>query len=385
VKNQDFNLLNRIIIGPGYPFRGGISESNQALHNCFQENGKKSTIVSYSLQYPRLLFPGKKQTMDTDVNQHNNHNTINLINTLNPFSWIKTVNWILKKKPSYVIVRYWHPYFALCLGLIARMLRAKSIFVIAWVDNAYPHESMPFQQFLSGFFFKSCHAFLVMSRSVKDQLVKCGNILDTKIHISPHPVYSVFGDIVDKKIAQKNIGISDFSIQKNEKYILFFGLIRAYKGLDLLLDAMALGKMKHMNVKLIIAGEFYDSKKQYMQKINALNLVDRVVLHDYYIQNKNVKNYFCASDIVVQPYLSATQSGVSMVAINFNKPMILTNVGGLSEYVTHNVDGYLVDPNAESIVSALQDYYDHNREKNFSSILERKKLSYSWLGLARHV
>tara|TARA_Y100001968_G_C19439410_1_gene761687 strand:- start:999 stop:2186 length:1188 start_codon:yes stop_codon:yes gene_type:complete len=382
VKNPDFNLLNRIIIGPGYPLRGGISESNQALHNCFIENGQKSKIVSYSLQYPGLLFPGTQQTINLTDDSRNIHDTLNLINTLNPISWIITARWILKQKPHYVIIRYWHPYFAFCLGFIARILRMNSIFIVAWVDNAYPHESMPFQKQLSGFFFKSCNAFLVMSKSVKTQLVQQGNIVDYKIQFSPHPIYNVFGSIIDKKIAQNNIGIPDCSAGNHEKYILFFGLVRAYKGLDLLLEAMALDIIKKRNIKLIIAGEFYDSKERYVKKIHQLNLVDRVILHDYYIDNQNVKNYFCASDIVVQPYLSATQSGVSMIAINFNKPMILTNVGGLSEYVINNVDGYLVDPSPESIALALLDYYDNNREASFVNMLKRKKSLYSWLELA---
>tara|TARA_B100000700_G_scaffold319580_1_gene414984 strand:- start:75 stop:1259 length:1185 start_codon:yes stop_codon:yes gene_type:complete len=381
VKNQDFSLLNRIIIGPGYPLRGGISESNQALNNYFQAIGQKSKIVSYSLQYPRIFFPGKNQSIERRSTQHN-HNTINLINTLNPFSWIKTFNWVLKKKPDYVIVRYWHPYFAFCLGVIARMLRKRSIFIIAWIDNVYPHEHMPFQKKLLNFFLNSCHAFMVMSNSVKEQLIKTGSIQGRKIQISPHPIYNIFGNMVEKNIARKRIGISEKDIRNNEKYILFFGLIRPYKGLDLLLDVMASDKINRMGVKLIIAGEFYESKSTYVKKIHSLNIQNRVMIHDYYIPNEDVKNYFCASDIVVQPYRSASQSGVSMVAINFNKPMLLTNVGGLSEYVAHNIDGYLVNPDVDSIVLALQDYYNNNREEAFSKMLERKKTLYSWQELA---
>ena len=192
----------------------------------------------------------------------------------------------------------------------------------------------------------------------------------------------MFGQSIAKNDARKKIGISDTSIFNNDKYILFFGLIRKYKGLELLLDVMNSKKIRDMNLKLIIAGEFYDSKKKYITKINQLNLQDSILLHDFYIPNQDVVNYFCSADIVVQPYLSATQSGVSMVAYNFNKPIILTNVGGLSDYVNHSQDGYLVDVKSKSIIWALEDYYKNNREKDFVQSIKDKKSTYSWSFLA---
>ena len=380
IKNLDFNLFNRIIIGPAYPLRGGISESNQSLHEHFQEDKGSSQIISYSLQYPKLLFPGKKQQIDSDCD--NFDGVQNMINTLNPFSWIKTARYIIKKKPDYVIVRYWHPYFAICLSIICSFLKKKSIFIIAWIDNVNPHESMPFQKILTSYFLNHCDAFVVMSKSVKSDLLQYRQSLNKSIVISPHPIYNVFGDVISKKEARSKIGISDSSIINNDKYILFFGLIRKYKGLDLLIDAMSSSKIRDMNLKLIIAGEFYDSKSKYINKINHLNIVDNVLLYDYYIPNEEVVNYFCAADIVVQPYLSATQSGVSMVAYNFNKPLILTNVGGLSEYVNHNEDGYLVDLTPESIALALEDFYNNNRENKFTKAIKDKKTVYSWSQLA---
>jgi len=373
-------LLKRIIIGPAYPFRGGISESTQALQNFFNKNGEVSRIVSYSLQYPKFLFPGKEQIM-TDL-EANSDNTFNLINTLNPISWFNTAKWIVKENPDYVVIRYWHPYFSICLSVIARILRKKSIFTVSWIDNVLPHESVPFQSYLSSLFLKSCDAFVVMSDSVKKDVINCCTNLNKPILISPHPVYNIFGSIIEKNIAKENIGISKSSIDNKDKYILFFGLIRKYKGLDLLLDVIASKKMKKMNIKLIIAGEFYDSKNNYINKINELNIKNRVILHDYYIKNKDVRNYFCASDIVVQPYISATQSGVSMVAYNFNKPLLLTNVGGLSEYVDHKNNGYLVNPNVEEIVEALHDYYVNDREESFTNSIKTQKSHYSWDNLA---
>lgn len=380
IKNLDFNLLNRIIIGPAYPLRGGISESNQSLHECFKQEKGSSQIISYSLQYPKLLFPGKKQQIDSDCD--NFDRVRNMINTLNPFSWIKTARYIINEKPDYVIVRYWHPYFAICLSIICKFLQKKSIFIIAWIDNVNPHESVPFQKILTSYFLNQCDAFIVMSQSVKNDLLQYRQSLNKSIVISPHPIYNVFGDIISKKEARSKIGISDSAIINNDKYILFFGLIRKYKGLDLLIDAMSSSKIQDMNVKLIIAGEFYDSKSKYINKINHLQIGDNVLLYDSYIPNEEVVNYFCAADIVVQPYLSATQSGVSMVAYNFNKPLILTNVGGLSEYVNHNEDGYLVDLTPESIALALEDFYNNHRENKFTKAIKNKKTVYSWSQLA---
>ena len=370
-------MLKKIIIGPGYPLRGGISESNQALFNAFKMNKDDVKIVSYSLQYPAVLFPGKKQFMD-GVN-FKIDGVENLINTLNPFSWLKAARYIIKEKPKYVIVRYWHPYFAFCLSVICKILRRNSIYIIAWIDNVYPHESVPFQSILTSYFLGSCDAFFVMSESVKKDLLHFSNVENKNIYLSPHPVYNVFGDIVNKQEARETIGLPSSSIKG--RFILFFGLVRSYKGLDLLLDVMASKKVKELNLNLIIAGEFYDAKEKYLKKINHLKLKN-IYLYDSYIPNQDVANYFCASDIVVQPYISATQSGVSMIAYNFNKPIILTNVGGLSEYVVNQQDGYLVDVNIDSIADALVDFYKNNREEKFVKSVKKKQINFTWSNFA---
>ena len=370
-------MLKRVIIGPGFPLRGGISESNQALHKCFCDNNSDSLIVSYSLQYPKFLFPGKKQIVD-DCYNIDNSDTESLINTLNPLTWIKAARYIIKQKPDYVIVRYWHPYFSVCLTVLLSVLRKNSIPIIAWVDNINPHESVPLQKFLTGLFIQKCDAFVVMSKSVKQELMLYKQSKKKQIIISPHPIYDVFGKSIKKHEAQKNIGLLNTIDKTTHKCILFFGLIRSYKGLDLLLEVMALKNIKKLNIKLVIAGEFYDSKDKYFRKINSLSINDSVIIHDFYIPNKDVTNYFSAADMVVQPYLSATQSGVSMVAYNFNTPMILTNVGGLSEYIQDKVDGYLVDVNKEEIASALEDFYINCRESSFVNAIKEKKKYFTW-------
>ena len=364
-----------IIIGPAFPLRGGIAESNHALHQAFQKCGTNSSIVSYSLQYPQFLFPGTKQT--TDLTNTPISNIVNLINTINPVSWIKAARYITAQNPDYVIARYWHPYFSICLSVILFFLRKKSIFVIGWIDNVIPHDSMPFQKYLTSIFVKSCNDFLVMSDLVRQHLKPYVINENQSIVLAPHPIYNVFGNVIPKEQALKRLGI--INNNENSKYILFFGLVRKYKGLDMLLEVMNSKRIEQLGVKLIIAGEFYDSKEKYEQLINKLNTKkDRVLLYPNYIPNNKVVNFFCAADIVVQPYLSATQSGVSMIAYNFNKPMVLTNVGGLSEYVRHGVDGYLVDATKESIILALEDYYNNNREETFSNFVRQRKVNYGW-------
>jgi len=374
-------LLKRIIIGPGLPLRGGISESNEALNRCFRAKNETSLIVSFSLQYPKFLFPGKKQIVD-DLHNIGTEGVVNLINTLNPFTWFKAARFILNQKPDYVIVRYWHPYFAICLSFIINILRKKSILIIAWVDNINPHESVPFQKILTSFFIKKCDAFVVMSQAVKNEVMQYSQVRNKEIIFTPHPIYNVFGKGINKYKAQKKIGVLSHLDTSMSRCILFFGLIRPYKGLSLLLDVMSLERIKKLNIKLVVAGEFYDSKEKYIKKINSLQLNESIILHDFYIPNKDVKNYFSASDIVVQPYLSATQSGVSMVAYNFNKPMILTNVGGLSEYVNNGKDGYLVNANKDDISSALEDFYINSRESKFMHAIKEKKKNLTWEKLA---
>jgi len=377
IKKQDFNLCSTIIIGPGYPLRGGISESNQALQKSFIKENINCEIISYSLQYPSILFPGKTQIVDSQNNIVSN--TINLINTLNPISWFRTVRYIMRNKPTFIIVRYWHPYFAICLGLICKMLKRKNLFIVGWIDNVDPHEKFPFQKQMNSFFFNSCDAFVVMSQTVKKKIDQYQFSKPKKVLVSPHPIYNIFGPSISKKIARKRIGID--STDKNDKYILFFGLIRKYKGLDLLLEVMNSKKIRDMKIKLIIAGEFYENKNKYLEKIKSLKLEKSILIQDSYIPNEDVVNYFCAVDIVVQPYLSATQSGVSMIAYNFDKPILLTNVGGLSEYVEHNKNGYLVDVNHEQISTALEDFYTNGKEKEFSDVIRKKKKLYTWKNL----
>jgi glycosyltransferase involved in cell wall biosynthesis len=360
-------MQKNIIIGPAYPLRGGIANLNEALCENFNKQNIKSSIVSFSLQYPQFLFPGKTQFESSVVKHDFEIKTI--INSINPLSWFVAANYIIKQKPDCVIIRYWLPFMAPCLGTIARMLRRKRIKVIAIADNIIPHEGRFGDKFLTNYFVNSCDGFIVMSKKVQEDI----RLFNERkpVLFTPHPIYNIFGEAIKKKVA-----INKLSLSPDNKYILFFGFIRKYKGLDLLIEAMSM--LPDKKIKLIVAGEFYEDKKEYLNIIEKHNLHNNIIISDSYISKEEVKNYFSASDLVVQPYRDATQSGVTQIAYSFNKPMLVTNVGGLPEIVTHLKSGYVVEPNSEKIADAINDYYSNDREVFFSKGVEEEKKRFGW-------
>lgn len=363
-------MLNIKIIGPAYPLRGGIAAFNEKLALTFQQKGYKVEIISFSLQYPAFLFPGKSQ--HTTVATTENISIQTKINSINPLNWIKVGIKIKNQNPDLVIVRYWLPFMAPCLGTISRIIKSnKKSKVIALTDNVIPHEKRFGDYFLTKYFVKSCHAFIVMSRSVEEDLKKF--LLKPKVLFSPHPLYDQFGDKIEIFNARQN-----FNINENEKVILFFGFIRSYKGLDLLLEAMAQDKVRHLNIKLLVAGEFYEDEQKYYKMVDSLSLQKNVIFFNDFIPDKEVKNYFCASDIVVQPYKSATQSGVTQIAYHFEIPMLVTNVGGLAEVVTHQKSGYVVPVNSTAIAEALSDFFTNNKKQLLTKGAQEEKKRFSW-------
>lgn len=360
-----------IIIGTAYPFRGGgMSTYNERLARAYQQHGDEVTIFTFSLQYPGFLFPGKTQYSSdpppTDLNIKVS------VNSVNPINWIKVGYEIKKLKADLVIIRYWMPFMAPCLGSIARIIRRnKHSKVIAITDNIIPHEKMPGGTLLSRYFVKSCDGFIAMSRAVLNDL----NKFDQKRPriFSPHPLYDNFGDAIPKSLAKKRLGL-----EENSKYILFFGFIREYKGLDLLLNAFADERFRKIPVKLLIAGEFYIDSKPYLDLINRLKLEKDIILRTEFIENDQIVNYFCASDIVAQPYKDATQSGVTQIAYHFEKPMLTTNVGGLSEMVPDGKVGYVVSPDQNEISEALLRFFYEHKESEFSANAAVEKKRFSW-------
>ncbi|MDR1730088.1 MAG: glycosyltransferase [Prevotellaceae bacterium] len=360
-----------VIVGTAYPYRGGLAAFNERLAREFQKEGNDVIIYTFTLQYPSFLFPGKTQYSDElppkelAIRQE--------INSVNPLNWLTVGSRIRGEKPDVVIFAYWMSFMAPCFGTIARVIKKdKKITCIGLVHNMIPHEPNLLDKLFPPYFVDAMDSFVALSKSV----VKDISVYDRKNkpkNFSPHPIYDHYGEIMSRESA-----LSKLNLDKKKRYLLFFGFIRAYKGLDLLLDAFADKRLRAYNLKLIVAGEFYENEQFYLEKINALGIKSDVELRTHFIPDSEVNAYFCAADIVVQPYKSATQSGVTQIAYYFEKPMLVTDVGGLAEIVPNGKVGYVVTPNAQSIAAALVDFYENDREKFFSENAKIEKEKYAW-------
>ncbi|HMC86582.1 MAG TPA: glycosyltransferase family 4 protein [Chitinophagaceae bacterium] len=359
-----------IILGPAHPFRsGGITTFNERLATEFQNQGYEVTIYNFSLQYPAFLFPGKSQYSTEPAPAH--LKILQKVNSINPFNWIKVGNELKRIQPDLIVVRYWLPLMGPALGTILRKVKKnRHTKVIAIIDNVIPHEKRPGDKLFTQYFLKPCDAFITMSEKVMKDLK---SIEPNKPAIQvAHPLYDNFGVAISKEEARKQL-----KIKNEELIILFFGFIRKYKGLDILLEAMSLLKSSIVHVKLLIAGEFYGDEKVYQQQIDELGIRDQLILKTYFITDSEVKNYFCAADVVIQPYRSATQSGVTPLAYHFEKPMIVTNVGALPDYVPHEKAGLVAEPRAASLAAAIERYFVLGEEYFLPQLREEKK-KYSW-------
>ena len=366
-------MVNKlVIIGPAWPLRGGLAAFDEKLATTFTKLGIDSSIETYSLQYPSFLFPGKTQYSDTPAPQAVKINES--INSINPFNWIK-VGWQLRTaKPDLVIVRYWIPFLAPCLGTILRIVKGnKKTKVISIVDNMIPHEKRFGDYFFTKYFAGAVDAFLTMSDKVSKDVKTFSH---KPILLSPHPIFDHFGAPITKQAARKLLEIGD-----QEKVILFFGFIRKYKGLDLLLNAMAQDAIKKLGVKLMIVGEFYEDASVYVDLIQHLGIQDQVILHTHFVPDEAVKTYVCSADFIIQPYRNATQSGVTPLAYHFEKPMLVTNVGGLADTVPHEQVGIVVAPTAEEIAKGIEKLYEMG-EAHFKPYIIAEKKKYSWEQMA---
>jgi glycosyltransferase involved in cell wall biosynthesis len=359
-----------IIVGPAFPLRGGIANFNEALCRAFNAAGAETKIISFSLQYPAFLFPGKTQFDKGKGPQDLNIETS--INSVNPLNWLKVGRQIKKEKPDYVIFRYWLPFMGPCLGTIAKTIKkGTSIKTIAITDNVIPHEKRFGDRPFTKYFINQMDGFIAMSESVLNDLKEFTS--SEKKAFLPHPIYDIFGEKVSKADALKHLGLSP-----GDKHILFFGFIRKYKGLDLLLEAMSDERVKALGVKLIIAGEYYEDAAPYNEIISRNKIGNTVILKTEYIPSEEVRYYFCASDMVAQPYRTATQSGVTQIAYHFEKPMLVTNVGGLPEIVPDKKVGYVTEINSKSIADAILDFYNHQREEEFTKNTVIEKQRFLW-------
>lgn len=363
-----------VIIGPGHPLRGGIAASGQRLCKQFTDEGHQCAIWSFSLQYPSFLFPGTTQY--TTEPAPPDMEIYSVINSIHPVNWIQVGNALQRLRPDIVVVRYWLPLMGPALGTILRRIRKNNYTrIIALTDNVVPHEKRRGDILFTRYFLKPCDAFVTMSDKVMQDLRQFEPHKPARL--VQHPLYDSFGDAVSKEAARKHLGIP-----REDKVLLFFGIIRKYKGLDLLLEAMKIVKESSQlsNLKLLIAGEFYEEEKGYLEQIRQLAIADRLILHTHYIPDSEVKYYVCAADCVVQPYRNATQSGVTPLAYHFEKPMIVTNVGGLPAQVPHERVGLVCEPEPASLAAAIERYFELG-EQYFVPQLRQEKEKYSWHNL----
>ena len=360
-----------VIVGPAYPLRGGLATYNERLARAFQEESDEVRIVTFSLQYPDFLFPGQTQ-FSTELGPVNLEIEVSL-NSVNPFSWLKVGRKLRAERPDLVIFRFWLPFMGPALGTVARLVRGNGhTRVVAITDNVIPHEKRPGDGPLTRYFLSACDGFVTMSRSVLSDLQRLGFGRKPALY-RPHPLYDNFGPIKSKSEALAALGLSDATV-----YLLFFGFIRAYKGLDIMLEAFADKRLVAMPIKLIIAGEFYEDAAPYEALIQRYNLGERIIRATDFIPNEKVVDYFCAADLIMQPYKNATQSGVSQIAYHFERPMLVTDVGGLAELIPDGVVGYVVPPTPVAIADAVVDFYAAKRGESFAAGVREQKKQFSW-------
>lgn len=370
---------NIIIIGPAYPLRGGLATFNERLARAFTDQGHNVTLYTFSLQYPSILFPGTTQMSDEPAPQGLSIKVA--INSVNPLNWIRVGNRIRKENPDIIVVRYWLPFMGPCLGTILRKVKKNNHSrVVCIADNIIPHEKRPADNAFTRYFVKPVDAFITMSEKVLKDLRLFS--ADKPAKYIPHPLYDNFGDKISPSEARQKLGIG-----VDEEIILFFGFIRNYKGLDILLDAMkiVIEKLQGKQLpKLLVAGEFYEDRKPYDEQIVKLGLQDNLILKTAFIPNSEVKYYLCAADLLVQPYRNATQSGVTPLAYHFEVPMIVTNVGGLPALVPDGKAGLVAEPNAASIAGKIIAYFEKGKAHFIPGLIDEKQ-KYSWDNMVKAI
>lgn len=369
-----------VIIGPGHPLRGGLATFNQRLCKQFIDEGHDCCIYSFSLQYPSFMFPGTTQYSSEPAPE--GLPIYSVINSIHPLNWLQVGNELKRLRPDIIVVRYWLPLMGPALGTIVRYARKnKHTRIVAITDNVIPHEKRPFDVPFTRYFLKGCDAFITMSEKVMKDLRSFE--AEKPAQQVLHPLYDNFGEPVSAEAARTHLGVS-----QTDKIILFFGFIRKYKGLDILLEAMKLLKDKQQQggatYKLLIAGEYYEDAKAYQEQIERLGIKDNLILRTDFIADSEVKYYLCAADVVIQPYRSATQSGVTPLAYHFEKPMIVTNVGSLPALVPNEKVGLVCEPEPASIAGAIDRYFELG-ENYFIPHLRGEKKKYSWHNIVKAI
>lgn len=366
-----------VVLGTAWPYRGGIALFNERLAREFQKENDEVITYTFTLQYPSFLFPGKTQYSEEPAPQ--DMTIVRKVSSVNPFNWIKVGRELKKMAPDLIVIGFWLPFMAPCLGTIARIARKNGkTQVVSVVHNIVPHEHRIGDKMFATYFCNSVDGFVAMSDSVLNDLTLFDSVKPRVF--CRHPLYDNFGEAVERNNALQELGLDS----KN-RYMLFFGLIRDYKGLDIMLKAYADSRLRKMGVKLIVAGEFYNNAEKYFELEKELGLEGEVIWHREFVPDSKVRYYFGAADIIVQPYKSATQSGVTQIAYHFEKPMIVTNVGGLAEIVPNGKAGYVVEPDEKEIADAIVDFFGNNRQDEFKEGLLFEKRKYAWSNMTKSV
>lgn len=364
------------VLGPAHPYRGGLASIMEILARTFTARGSEVDIKTFTVQYPKFLFPGKSQY--TDAPAPADLHIERCVNTVNPLNWIRIGRRIRRERPDAVLMKYWTPFMAPCFGTIARIARSNGhTRVIVQIDNVIPHEHHLIDKPFTSYFINSVDGFVYMSQQVKDDLDRFTS--SKPALFSPHPLFVNFGQPASKAEACAELGLDP-----DMQYSLFFGIIRDYKGLDLLLDTWARLKADGHTKgrRLIVAGEFYYNREKYIAQIERLGLQQDILLHDYFVADDKVRYFFSAADVLIQPYRSATQSGVTQIAYNFSVPMIVTDVGGLAEIVPDDVVGYVTGTDVESIAAAFVRFYTGDNAERLRRNMEQEKKRFSWEAMA---
>ncbi len=369
-------MASVVIIGPAHPLRGGLATFNQRLAKAFIDEGHQCSLYSFSLQYPSFLFPGTTQYSSDPAPEGLQIHSV--INSVNPLNWVSVGNRLRKESPDIIVVRYWLPFMGPALGTILRKVRKnRHTRIVCIADNVIPHEKRIGDRSFTNYFLKAPDAFITMSEKVMTDL-RTFQPAKPAQQVT-HPLYDNFGAIISAADARTKLGLP-----VNEKIILFFGFIRNYKGLDLLFEAMADKRIRDAGIRLLVAGEYYEDEKKYQEQIDRLGIRDLLFLKTDFIPDSEVKYYLCAADAVIQPYRNATQSGVTPLAYHFEKPMLVTNVGGLPALVPDGKAGLVVEPSAASIADGILRFYQLGGNYFIQHLREEKK-KYSWNKLVETV
>ena len=356
-----------ILIGPAYPYRGGnalfVTHTYEALKNDFDVK-----IFNYKLLYPSLLFPGTTQ-FDRSKGQVFQVPSERVINSINPFNWIRASNKLKKENADLIVFDWWHPFFGFCHGAISFLIRKKYKNKILFItENVVSHEANPIDKILTKIGLQNASKFLTLSGVVEQEVRQYSK--GKKVYRSELPVYDCYMPIVESSIEKLKV---ELGFEPDSAVLLFFGYVRKYKGLDILIKAFPSILSEYSDVRLLIVGEFYDDPKPYLEQVKKLGIEDKVRVINQFVPNEEVAKYYQVSDVVILPYRSATQSGILNVAYGFYKPVIVTNVGGLAEFVDEGKTGFVIEPDSpDAIRDGVHKFLSAKGNTDFNKHIEGK-------------